>query len=199
MIAKSYGAESIRGGICGPRSMSRLPGLTAVLLGILLTASLFAWSPPVEAASGTVITDEVTWSGYNEVAGDITVMSGGKLIFEPGTILNMTTDSTITVEGALEIQGTAVNPSIIFGSHIAPTSNSPRWEGIQVTQAGTMSIQHLNLSDARGGLHVLGSLDLQGVVLIKNTTVGYFIEGVMTVNGGYPVCDLVGNVCMIVE
>jgi hypothetical protein len=179
--------------------MSRLHGLTAVLLGILLTASLFVWSPPVEAASGTVITDETTWSGYNEVVGDITVMSGGKLILEPGTILNMTTDSTIIVEGALDIKGTPVNPSIIFGSHIAPTSNSPRWEGIQVTQAGTMSVQNLNLADARGGFHVLGTLDLQGNVIVHNTTVGYFIEGVMTVNGGSPICDLVGNVCMIVE
>ncbi len=179
--------------------MQRHDGLTALCLGILLTASLLAWAPTAKAASGTVITDQTTWAGYNAVAGDITIMSGAKLVLEPGTILNLTEDSILIVEGTLEVRGTAENPTTIYGSHIAPTSNSARWEGIQVTQMGSMSTKNLILSDARGGIHVLGSLDVQGATLVRNTTVGFYIEGSMTVTGGAPACDLIGNACLLVE
>ncbi len=193
-------AEAIRGGGGGAAVMHRSDGVTALLLSILFATSLIIWTPPADAASGTVITDDTTWSGYNEISGDVTVIPGKKLVLEPGTILNMTEDSILLVEGVLEIRGSASNPSSIYGSHIAPTSHAPRWEGIQVGPSGDLTVQTANVSDARGGFHVLGSMDVEGAVNVHNTTIGYFVEGSMTITGGgAPTCTMAGYACMRVE
>ncbi len=98
-----------------------------------------------------------TWSGVEEVTGDVTVMEGVTLTIEPGTIVKFSSSLTdLHVEGILNAAGTA-SQNIIFtsirddvggdtnGDGNATLPFNGAWGRINVLSTGTANIDHAHI------------------------------------------------------
>ena len=107
-------------------------GLSLLILASLVLAPLLIAAPEAlrtHAHGGVVYTTDQTWSGEMSLGEDVTIANGATLTIQAGTHLNVTEDVTITIDGDLEIQGSAEEPVEIWGSWIADTSIQARWQG----------------------------------------------------------------------
>jgi len=127
-----------------------------ILASLVLVPLLIAAPEALRAHTheGVVYTSDQTWSGNMSLGEDVTIANGATLTIQAGTHLNVTEDVTITIEGNLEIQGTAGEPVEIWGSWIADTSIQARWQGFLLDSGSSSTVSHTNISDSRGGFDV---------------------------------------------
>ena len=100
--------------------------------------------------SGNITSDQ-TWSGTVNVTADTTIAAGVTVTVEPGTEINVANEQTsITVGGTLDVQGTAAGKV-----HIQAANSAPHFGGIVVAKGGTyqlaFGVQY------GGGIHVNGT------------------------------------------
>ena len=126
--------------------------LASLILAPLLIAAPEALRAP--AHEGVVYTSDQSWSGNMTLDDDVTIASGATLTIEAGTLLNVTEDVTITIDGDLEIQGTVADPVAIWGSWVAETSIQARWQGFLLNSGSSADVAHAEISDSRGGFDV---------------------------------------------
>jgi nitrous oxidase accessory protein NosD len=107
------------------------------------------------SSDGAPATDpEITAFSYEneEVSldSDLVVPSGEVGRIGPGVTLTATADVTIRVEGTLVIAATKASPARLVG---AGTVDS--WQGIVVEAGGKIDFEHVEMRDAKYGIHAL--------------------------------------------
>ncbi|NLE39155.1 MAG: hypothetical protein GX621_14120, partial [Pirellulaceae bacterium] len=126
----------------------------------------------VSAYTGTLMAD-AAWGpehGVIVVDGTLTVGSGVTLTIKPGTIIKFTSGSQISVNGRLEVRGTAAQPVVFTSIHddsVGGDTNGdgnatdPRrgnWSGIYASAAGAhLDIDHAVIRYANYGVETLAS------------------------------------------
>jgi len=156
--------------------------LASLILAPLLIAAPEALRAP--AHEGVVYTSDQSWSGNMTLGEDVTIASGATLTIEAGTQLNITEDVTITIDGDLDVQGTAADPVTIWGSWVADTSIQARWQGFLLNSGSSADVAHAEISDSRGGFDVESgaSLSIEATNL-TDTIIGVWSKGSVSGNG----------------
>ena len=150
------------------------------------------------AHEGVVYTTDQTWSGNMSLDEDVTIANGATLTLQAGTHLNVTEDVTITIEGDLEIQGTAGEPVEIWGSWIADTSIQARWQGFLLDPGSSSTVSHTNISDSRGGFDVESGATLDiDTTNLTDTTIGVWAKG--SISGDGFACQSSTTSCLRVD
>jgi len=179
----------------------RQHGLSILVLASLILAPLLIAAPEAlraHAHEGVVYTTDQTWSGNMSLGEDVTIANGATLTIQAGTQLNVTEDVTITIEGDLEIQGTAGEPVEIWGSWIANTSIQARWQGFLLDSGSLSTVSHANISDSRGGFDVESGATLAiDTTNLTDTIIGVWAKG--TLSGDGFACDTATTSCLRVD
>jgi len=150
--------------------------LASLVLAPLLIAAPEALRAPTH--EGVVYTTDQTWSGNMTLDDNVTIANGAALTIEAGTHLNVTEDVTITIAGDLDIQGTAENPVIIWGSWVADTSIQARWQGFLLAAGSSTTATYADISDSRGGFDVESSASLAiESTNLTDTIIGVWAKG----------------------
>ncbi len=113
------------------------------------------------------ITQSATWSGTMTVKGPTTIKSGVTITVAAGTTINFIGSNNLSIEGTLDIQGTAaakVNLKPQTGTFFGGLNNSGTLKLTHViqkgggiySQAGSVTITDSQLSGVQGDLIVLG-------------------------------------------
>ena len=170
--------------------------LASLVLAPLLIAAPEALRAPTH--EGVVYTTDQTWSGNMTLDDNVTIANGVALTIEAGTHLNVTEDVTITIAGDLEIQGTAEDPVVIWGSWIAETSIQARWQGFLLAAGSSATVTHADISDSRGGFDVesSASLAIESTNLTDNI-IGVWAKG--SISGAGISCDSATTSCLRVD
>ena len=170
--------------------------LASLILAPLLIAAPEALRAP--AHEGVVYNSDQSWSGNMTLGDDVTIASGATLTIEAGTQLNVTEDVTITIDGDLDVQGTAVDPVTIWGSWVADTSIQARWQGFLLNSGSSADVAHAEISDSRGGFDVESgaSLSIESTNLTA-TIIGVWAKGSVSGNGFS--CDSATTSCLRVD
>jgi hypothetical protein len=108
-------------------------------------------NPATTNVSGTLAAGTTTWNGITRVTGDVTVPAGATLNINAGTIVLVdgtapagdTTGKKITVNGTLNVNGTATSPVQITG-----TVGTDRWGQILFSNAQPSTLNYTLLSHA---------------------------------------------------
>jgi len=129
---------------------------------------------------------------------DVTIANGATLSIESGTQINVTEDVTISIEGDLDILGTATEPVTIWGSWVAETSIQARWQGFLLASGSSASVVHANISDSRGGFDIESgaSLSIESTTLV-DTIIGVWVKG--TLSGEGFTCESAATSCLRVD
>ena len=170
--------------------------LASLVLAPLLIAAPMALRAP--AHEGVVYTSDQSWSGNMTLGEDVTIASGATLTIEAGTQLNVTEDVTITIDGDLDVQGTAADPVTIWGSWVADTSVQARWQGFLLNSGSSADVAHAEISDSRGGFDVESgaSLSIESTNF-SDTIIGVWAKGSVSGNGFS--CDSATTSCLRVD
>ncbi len=98
--------------------------------------------------SGQISSNQI-WSGIIDIIGDLTITSGTTLTINPGTELHFDPGVNLTVNGTLNVQGTANDPTIFTSINQNPSTSD--WYGIKVY--GAASINHAIVEYANRGIY----------------------------------------------
>lgn len=154
-------------------------------------------TPLVSGTSTTgTLTNAVAWSGVVEVTGDVTILAGGVLTIQPGTLVRSRANSDdqysgidpnhtelILDGGALNVLGTADSPVVFTSDSAHPHPGD--WYGIRVV-AGDVTMSNCVVEDAVEGIR-FESADTRfnnynlGNVTVENCSG----DGVWTTSGQY--------------
>lgn len=126
----------------------------ALLLTVILAGWVGAPNPTLHAAttSGSVLTDE-TWAGTLDITGNVTVNEDITLTVQAGAVIRFADNTGLTVNGRLEVLGTADQPVTFTSASATPAPGS--WTGILVTRYTTTPpgpIRHAAVTYASTGL-----------------------------------------------
>jgi PKD repeat protein len=118
-------------------------------------------------ADGTVLTNDKIYifdGTLNSGSyGNVVLTQLSTLTVEAGTEIRVDRDTTLVVNGTLNINGTASNPVTIRGRD----GNFPKWYGIHLNQYSNAVINHAIIEDAFDGVAVLYN---GANAVIKNST-----------------------------
>tara|TARA_B110000438_G_scaffold302206_1_gene359212 strand:- start:4199 stop:8878 length:4680 start_codon:yes stop_codon:yes gene_type:complete len=170
--------------------------LASLVLAPLLMAAPEALRVPTH--EGVVYTTDQIWSENMTLGENVTISNGATLTIQAGTHLNITEDVTITIEGDLEIQGTAVEPVEIWGSWVAETSIQARWQGFLLEPGSSSDVSHAEISDSRGGFDVEASASLTiESTQLRDTIIGVWAKG--SISGDGFTCESATTSCLRVD
>ena len=177
------------------RSFSILVLFSLLMAPLLLAAPEALRAPTHE---GVVHSTDQIWSGNMTLDDNVTIANGATLTIEAGTHLNVTEDVTITIDGDLEVQGTAADPVTIWGSWVADTSVQARWQGFLLNSGSSADVAHADISDSRGGFDVESgaSLSIESTNL-TDTIIGVWAKG--SVSGIRLSCESATTSCLRVD
>ena len=177
------------------RSFSILVLFSLMMAPLLLAAPEALRAPTHE---GVVYSTDQIWSGNMTLGDDVTIANGVSLTIEAGTQLNVTEDITITIDGDLDVQGTAADPVAIWGSWVADTSVQARWQGFLLNSGSSADVVHAEITDSRGGFDVESgaSLSIESTNL-TDTIIGVWAKG--SVSGSGFACESATTSCLRVD
>lgn len=159
--------------------------------GQISTTSQSVEIAPTSFVAGVVTT--TTWSGTVVITGDVVVPAGEVLTVAPGTVVAMVFDDVdgngigdfgITIDGAIDVQGSEVAPVVFtaFGDDNAAGS----WEGL--TLAGqSASLSHVTVEYATTCFRILTAASIDHFTA-RECQVG------LGIHGGDPVEAFVGTI-----
>ncbi len=116
-------------------------------------------------ASGQVTT--LTNDAHYEILSDLYIAADATLMVGSGTSFSVVEDADISVEGILEIQGTADSP-VSFNS-IVSLPNKSDWTGIIVKAGGSLEMHYGEITDATRALDVYGAASVTHSEIYNNT------------------------------
>jgi parallel beta-helix repeat protein len=123
--------------------------------------------------SGTISMDSY-WPGDILIADNITVNDNISLTIYPGTTIKFDSGKKLTINGALDAQGTADN-RIVF------TSTSGTWDGISLINADNSStLEYCEIKYADKGIRCVGALPTISHNLISNNSIGIYLTEIGT-------------------
>jgi len=173
----------------------------SIFLTLLLLAPLFSTAPDAfnsTSNSDVTYSTNQTWNGNISLSEDVIIANGATLVIEAGTQINITHDVTITIIGALEIQGTALAPVEIWGSWIAETSIQARWQGFHLNSGSSAIVANAHISDSRGGFDVEnGAMLTISTTNFTDTIIGVWNKG--TLSGAGINCNTATTSCLRVD
>ncbi len=138
--------------------------LSCLAVALLLTLALSATSV---FADPQTISEDTTYTGEVEFAGEYSVPAGVTVTFEPGTKVTMAADASIKVLGTLIARGTPEAP-IIFSA-----KDNKRWEGITFFDAPRgSSMTHTTVRDAKAITVNGAAMDFSNIKL-TNGEIGF--------------------------
>lgn len=124
--------------------------------------------------SGTLTRNEV-WRDTMNISGDVTIPSGVMVTVLQGTILNVTGNYKIHVEGSLVVEG---NPS----SCVTFTRSGGQWVGIEFNFGDQGSaLNYAIIENAQQGLHIYGTDVPVQNCNIRNDSIGVYASGTSSV------------------
>ncbi len=125
------------------------------------------------------ISGNVVWTPGNPatpyvVSSTLTVAAGATLVLQPGTTLRFANSTSLTINGALKIAGTAQSPVVLTSNAASPTRGN--WAGVVLNASATGSeIAYATIDWAATGVKVNGA-----AVTIRDSTIRNFPTGAGT-------------------
>ncbi len=131
----------------------------------------------IDINKAETITTSVKWSGVKEINDDIIIKSSAQLTIEDGTIININSDVSISVEGTLIVEGSGLD-SVKIIANISQQSElglKSHWEGIEIQSTGTAEINGLSLNGSRSGISTASG----ATMVVSNSTISDSTQGIV--------------------
>ncbi len=108
--------------------MVKHTGLMWFMVSLLLLVNWWTAAPCYALTGSGSLTEDETWSGLIEIAGDVTVPAGFTLTIKQGSLIRFPTNAGLHIHGRLNVTGTDKDPITFTSSSTSPGRGS--WSGI---------------------------------------------------------------------
>ncbi|HIG03636.1 MAG TPA: hypothetical protein EYQ53_04560 [Candidatus Poseidoniales archaeon] len=132
----------------------------------------------LNSKSTITISSNSEWNGNYSLNDDVIINQGVTLTIKPNTVIDITSDITISVFGIIKSNETTIMsnlPASISGS------SAGLWTGIEIMAGGTAILNTTEVQNARTGVSVLGSLYSDSIEF-STSYVGMDVDGTATID-----------------
>lgn len=163
---------------------------TLSVLCFFLCMTSLSWATDQAAAvyDGSVLTEDVTWSGSVLVRGSVVVAPQATLRIDPGTVVRFAASSAgslpnLVVQGRINASGTSEHPIVLTSDRARPTRGA--WGGIVFLATEKRNIlEQCRIDYAETGIDLrYSAITLKGVSIVHAVTALLSHDGIVHMSG----------------
>ncbi|MCW8930557.1 MAG: right-handed parallel beta-helix repeat-containing protein, partial [Gammaproteobacteria bacterium] len=160
--------------------------LGEIVLPMIEVSTAIPTSPvPAGDISGTLENVTLTADTTYTVVSDVTISADTVMNIEPGAIVKFDSNTKLIVNGALNAQGTTIDPIHFTSTKTSPKAND--WTGIEITNSTSEAVfKHVVIEYASKGLNVTNSsIDISDSEIHQNAYGLYLKDSSGTISNNH--------------